>query len=238
MGTAIFSGVQGYLDLFNLPLQVVPAWAWLTMLIAGLSMAPFFAYRRLHKDIAELQNQKPVIHVQPKVSYANKAVLEVHNDGASDTFTVTARVTRGNIESNLLNPRWQSCPNDTTCQINHDDTKSILVAEIASETELNDNERTAIFAGGIALCQMGGKRIGVGDYQVVQDAKWKERYPSMFKNASELIDECEIEVTITSGKGLLKPFNEQKYLIKIDLQHNGELIFTPVLSPRREGLET
>jgi len=177
------------------------------------------------------------IQVKAETYYSDKAVLEVYNKGAGATFTAAARVVRGNIESNLFNMRWKYHPNDTTCSINHGDTQTILFAEISPNTELNDEVRTTVFKGGIALYQAGGKRIGVSVYQVVEDAKLKRRYPTMY-GVSKLIDECEIEVTITSQPQLLKPFNKQRYLVKIDHENNDKLTIASLSDSDKEDSQT
>ncbi|MFH1381765.1 MAG: hypothetical protein ABIH70_02615 [Chloroflexota bacterium] len=192
---------------------------------------------KVKNELDGIKNERPRITVMPVPYYSDKAELEVHNDGVKAIFTATARVVRGIVEPELFNLYWKSYPNDASCPINKGGAEPILVAEISPNTILSDNPRTSVFKNGIALYKMGGERCGVSDSKVIEDAEWKKRFPSMFKDAAELVDECEIDVTITADKELASPFEKHRYLIKIDHENNGKLSITQLESDK-EGFQT
>jgi len=198
-------------------------------IVAAVAFAAFVVLTTMREVQLALQ-QKPSIRVSPKVYYGDKAKLEIHNCGAAAVFSATARVVRGNLEPSVFNLCWESHPSDVGSLINRDDTQAILIAEISPDSEQNDNPRTAVFKNCITLYEVGGKRKGVSDYRVVEEAKLRGRYPSMFHQAPQLVDECEIEITVTAKPELSKPFTRRRHLIRIDHDHGGTLVFVALPS--------
>jgi hypothetical protein len=216
-------------------------WPWQIHALIGFgAFVGFVSWKinDLNKNIAALKGRKAKIDVEPKVHYGDKAFLEIHNSGASDEFMTTARVVKGMVEPRVFNMCWQFAPNDASRPIDEGQTQPIKVAEISQRTEKGEDIREAVFKGCIALFQQGEKRIGVGDYQMVENAKLKERYPTMVKE--KLVDECEIEITITSTRGLAEPFQRQRFAIAIDHEHGHKLVFThlPESNTDKEGFQT
>ena len=64
IGQAIGGVVQGFLSLTDSPWHIIPLQGWLTMLIVGLALAPYFAFRNVHKGLMAIRNARPALSIR------------------------------------------------------------------------------------------------------------------------------------------------------------------------------
>ena len=194
--------------------------------IVHLWITPIRQRKEAYKCLGDLIASSPAIHVEPRVYYRKRAVLEITNRGADANFTAKAKVVEGIVQPETFNMCWQAVPNDTQCHIDNGGMEPILVAEISPNTVETNNILTTVLKGGIALYKMGEQRIGVSTSETVEKRKLNKRYPTM---VTTLEDKCVIEVTLTATASLLKPF-ARRYSVEIDSKDN--LCFTQLPEPK------
>jgi len=234
----IFSGISGaYLDVSGT--WGFPTWLWIILLGIAFVLVPFIAFHKLRLNRDELKseldairNAKSNIKVKPLIS-GNRAVLEVKNIGVDANFTVEAIVVKGVPPHTRYTMCWDSPPH-LEHPIKNKGTSTIIVAEITSST-------IGIVYGGLALYQIGLsgqiEKVGATTQELRNTVINNIRYPTM---ATPVDDSCIIEITITGTPPLLTPFNNRKYIVKIDHEQRHELLFTPLpeSNPDKEGSQS
>jgi len=213
--------IQSYFTNF-----AMPTWCWWLILVVILAVAPFLAFRKqikktdnIQSQLDDIKNARPRIEVK-HTTQNQRAILEVHNIGAEANFTAKARVFHSCMGPELYTMYWESNKGGT-CHIDANGKESILVSGIS---QIDDDARN-LLTNGLMLYKMGTSAEQVFGFYP-KDAKSQiqgdNRYPTMAERPP-ISDDCVVEVTITASPQLAEPFDDQRFLLRIDRTNKGPI---------------
>lgn len=258
VGVAVFGVVGAFVGYWLTPLDsnpfgqfayptigggigVVVGFVVVFSLIFGWNLyhAPYRQRNEARTKVEQYEQEKnnPNIEVKPLI-LDNRAVLEVQNNGIDANFTAEAIVVKGVPPKIRYTMCWDSPPH-LEHPIKRGGKSTIRVAE--KESAIMGMETPGIVKNGLVLFQIGisgeVKRVGATTQELRSTVELNIRYPSMAKPVD---DSCTIEITITSTPPLLTPFNNRKYIVKIDHEQAHKLLFTPLpeSNPDKEGSQS
>jgi hypothetical protein len=168
----------------------------------------------LDTQISELKSKLPDIIATPQINY-ERALLEVHNRGGGADFEAKASIIEGFPSSGLYTMCWDSIL-DSQCHINGTEgVASILIAEIADKSTQGCYEGifSYIYKGGLKLYKQDALGRQIFPVYTGKDTEVIREDEVFIKH--ETIDECVIEISITSEPPLQTPFGKKQYKLEI-----------------------